>query len=178
MKKIININKLLLSSLFLAIGIILPFFTAQIKEIGDTLLPMHIPVLLCGLMCGWKYGLTVGFMLPILRSVMFSMPPLYPNSIWMAFELAAYGFFIGLLYSLSKNKSLKYIYFCLISSMILGRIVWGIVKAVLLGAAGKSFTFIAFLTGGFVDSLLGIILQLILIPLILKINLIVKKKIS
>ena len=53
--------------------------------------------------------------------------------------------------------------------MLLGRIAWGIAKAVLLGIGGKAFTFAAFISGGIIDSMLGIILQLILIPLIMNI---------
>ena len=51
-----KINNLLLAAMFLSIGFVLPMFTSQIKEIGDTLLPMHIPVMLCGLICGKRYG--------------------------------------------------------------------------------------------------------------------------
>ncbi|MBQ9997837.1 MAG: ECF transporter S component, partial [Clostridia bacterium] len=58
---IVKSKRLILSAVFLSLGIVLPFLTGQIKEIGDTLLPMHIPVMLCGLICGWKYGLAVGF---------------------------------------------------------------------------------------------------------------------
>ena len=85
------LKKLSLSSMFLAIGLVLPFFTGQIPQVGSMMLPMHIPVLLCGLICGWKYGLMVGFVLPPLRSVLFGMPPLFPTGAAMAFELAAYG---------------------------------------------------------------------------------------
>ena len=162
-----NLNLLIRSALFLALGIILPFFTAQIKELGDTFLPMHIPIMLCGLTCGPWYGLLVGIILPFIRSLMFSMPPMYPNAIWMALELATYGFVIGILFRRSKKYSLRYLYFCLISSIISGRIVWGISKAALLGISGNPFTFTAFLTGGFLDSIPGIILQLILIPAIM-----------
>lgn len=164
-----KLKKMLLSALFLSIGAILPLFTMQIKEIGDSLLPMHIPVMLCGLICGKYYGLSVGFILPIFRSFVFSMPPLYPNSLWMAAELATYGFVIGFIYSCSKKKNTASVYFALISAMILGRIVWGITKSILLGFGGKAFSVAAFLTGGFVDSALGIIIQLILIPIIMKI---------
>ena len=90
--------------MFLAIGMVLPTLTMQIKEIGDTLLPMHLPVLLCGLICGPWYGLVIGFMLPFLRSVIFGMPPIYPNAVWMALELAAYGAVIGLVYLCFKKK--------------------------------------------------------------------------
>lgn len=169
-----NLKKLVLSALFLAIGLVLPLLTAQIKEIGDTLLPMHIPVLLCGLLCGPWYGLGMGFVLPFLRSVIFGMPPIYPNAIWMAFELATYGLVIGILFSRRKGFSNLYLYACLIVSMLSGRIVWGVAKSILLGLKGKAFTIAAFFAGGFVDALPGIILQLILIPLI--INIIYNKK--
>ena len=69
-----------LSGLFIALGIVLPFLTGQIPNIGRMLLPMHIPVLLCGFVCGWPFGLIVGFVTPLLRSVMFGMPPLFPGS--------------------------------------------------------------------------------------------------
>jgi len=82
-----NILNLTLAAMFMAIGIVLPFFTGQIPQIGKMLLPMHIPVILCGLICGWQYGLVVGFILPFLRYVMFGMPLLFPTGIAMAFEL-------------------------------------------------------------------------------------------
>lgn len=162
-----KLKKTILSAMFLAIGFILPLFTSQIKEIGDSLLPMHIPVMLCGLICGAQYGLIVGFLLPILRSLVFSMPPLYPAALWMAFELCTYGFVIGFLYCRKQKQKIWYVYFSLIISMLCGRIVWGIAKTILLGLGGKSFTFAAFVTGGFVDAIPGIILQLILIPSIM-----------
>lgn len=160
-------KKLVFSAMFIAIGIVLPFFTAQIKEIGDTLLPMHIPVLLCGFICGPWYGLACGFITPLLRSLLFSMPPIYPAAVWMAFELGTYGLVSGLLYKKKPDSKVGYLYFCLISAMISGRIVWGIVKTILLGLGGKAFTFGAFITGGIIDAIPGIILQLILIPAII-----------
>ena len=51
-----SLRNLLLAAMFLAIGLVLPFFTGQIKEIGNMLLPMHLPVFLCALICGWQYG--------------------------------------------------------------------------------------------------------------------------
>ena len=56
-----NIKNLTLAAMFLAIGLVLPFLTGQIPRIGNMLLPMHIPVFLCGLICGWQYGGAVGF---------------------------------------------------------------------------------------------------------------------
>ena len=164
-----NLRKLILSAMFLAIGMVLPTLTMQIKEIGDTLLPMHLPVLLCGLICGPIFGGAIGLLLPFLRSVTFGMPPLYPNAVWMALELAAYGCVIGWVYLLFKKKNTAAVYVSLVSAMIAGRVVWGIAKAVLLGLGGKAFTFAAFIAGGFVDAFPGIIIQLILIPIIMKI---------
>ncbi len=103
------------------------------------LLPMHIPVLLCGLICGWQWGLGVGFVLPVLRSALFSMPVMYPTATAMAFELAAYGAVIGYLYARSKWRCVKALYKCLIPAMIAGRIVWGAVMVVLMGLGGSAF---------------------------------------
>ncbi|MBQ8213587.1 MAG: ECF transporter S component, partial [Clostridia bacterium] len=113
-----TLQKLVLSGLFLAIGYVLPFLTGQIQQIGNMLLPMHIPVLLCGLICGWKYGLAVGAILPVTRSLIFSMPVLYPNAVAMAFELAAYGFFIGFFYKRLSQKGIVGIYLSLIPAML------------------------------------------------------------
>ena len=68
-------KKMILAALFLALCYLLPFLTGQIPEIGSMLLPMHLPVLLCGFVCGWPYGLGVGFAAPLLRSVTLGMPP-------------------------------------------------------------------------------------------------------
>lgn len=160
------LRKMILSAVLLAVGMVLPMLTMQVKEIGDSLLPMHIPVLLCGILCGWQYGGFIGLVLPFFRSVTFGMPPIYPNAVWMALELAAYGVAIGLVYSAFKKKNILSIYVSLVSAMLLGRVVWGVAKAVLLGVGGKPFTFTAFWVGGFVDAVPGIILQLVLIPLL------------
>lgn len=167
MPKLSNIKKLALSAMFLALGIILPIFTMQIKEIGDTLLPMHMPIMLCGLICGAKFGFATGLVLPFMRSLLFSMPPMYPNAVWMSLELATYGLVIALSFKTFKRKNVFALYVSLISSQIAGRLVWGISKTVLLGISGKPFGLEMFLIGGFVDSALGIALQLILVPSIM-----------
>ncbi len=159
-----HVRDLVLAALFLAIGLILPFFTGQIKEIGNMLLPMHLPVLLCGLVCGWKYGGAVGLILPLLRSVCFSMPALFPNAISMALELCAYGLLIGIFYRLFKKKNLWAVYGSLLPAMVGGRLVWGLAQTLLLGVWGKGFSLSAFWLGGFVNALPGIVLQLLLIP--------------
>lgn len=104
------------------------------------LLPMHFPVFLCAFLCGWQYALFLGFLLPICRSMIFGMPHMFPVAIAMAFELAAYGLIAGLVYGRSKQKSTASLYVALISAMILGRVVWGIVEVLLLGIGENAFT--------------------------------------
>ncbi|MCM1023043.1 MAG: ECF transporter S component [Prevotella sp.] len=158
---------LTLAAMFLAIGLLLPFLTGQIKQFGNMLLPMHIPVILCGLICGWQYGLGVGFVLPLLRYAMFGMPVLFPTGIAMAFELAAYGFAVGFLYSHSRWKCVISLYRSMIIAMLSGRVVWGIVQILLLGLGENGFTLKMFAAGAFLNAIPGIILQLILIPAIM-----------
>ena len=161
-----KIRNLVLSAMFMALGFVLPFFTGQIPEIGSKLLPMHIPILLCGFICGWPYGLVVGFLTPVLRSLMFTTPPMYPVAVAMAFELAAYGALAGILYKLLPKKP-TYVYVSLILAMLGGRVVWGGAQIVLLGLQSKAFTWPMFMAGAFVNAIPGIVLQLILIPLLL-----------
>lgn len=115
--------KLTLSAMFLALGFVLPFFTGQIPQIGNMLLPMHLPVLLCGLICGWQYGLVIGLCLPLVRSMIFGMPPIFPTGIAMTFELAAYGLIVGLVYQAARQKNTLSVYRALIIAMIGGRII-------------------------------------------------------
>ncbi len=161
-----NLRKLVLAALFMALGIILPFFTGQIQQIGSMLLPMHIPVLLCGFICGWQYGLAVGFVTPLLRSVMFGMPPIMPTAMGMAFELAAYGVVTGLLYRKLPNKNYS-VYISLVGAMLIGRIVWGLASVVLYGIQGNAFSMQIFLAGALLNAIPGIILQIILVPAIM-----------
>jgi len=162
------LKNMVLSALFISIGLVLPFLTGQLKQIGNMLLPMHLPVFLCGLICGWKYGAAVGLVLPLLRSMLFSMPVLYPTAISMAFELSAYGLICGLIYALFKKQNAGKIYPALVISMLGGRAVWGIAQAVLLGVKDNAFTLKMFVTGAFVNALPGIVIQLVLIPLIME----------
>lgn len=162
-----NIRNLTLTAMFLAVGMVLPFFTGQIPQIGNMLLPMHLPVLLCALICGWKYGLPMAFVLPLFRSMVFGMPPFYPTALAMAFELAAYAFVAGFLYERSRWQCVRALYRCLLASMVAGRVVWGLVQMALLGIGGNAFTFQAFLAGALLNAVPGIILQLILIPAVM-----------
>ena len=158
------VRKLTYSALFLALAMVLPFLIGHIPEIGSMLCPMHIPALLCGFMCGWPWGLAVGFISPLLRSMIFGMPPVWV-AIAMAFEMATYGAIAGLLYRKLPKTGWR-IYASLISAMVAGRLVWGLVKFLLAGLQGTEFSLALFLSGAVTTAIPGIILQLILIPIL------------
>jgi len=159
-------KKMVLAAMFLALAFLLPFLTFQMGQLGQTFLPMHLPVLLCGFICGGPWGLAVGFIAPLLRSVALSMPPMYPTAVAMAFELAAYGLLAGLFYKLFPKK-IGFIYVSLILAMIGGRIVWSLVSLVLYGIAGTAFTWEMLMSGAFLQAVPGIIIQIVLIPAIM-----------
>lgn len=157
--------KTVYSAVFLALAYVLPFLTGQIPEIGSMLCPMHIPVLLCGFICGWQYGLAVGFIAPLFRSLILGMPVLFPGAVCMAFELAAYGAVAGLMHRILPRKK-PYVYCSLITAMIFGRLVWGLSMLVCLGIKGGEFTLTAFLSGAVLNALPGIVIQVILVPVL------------
>lgn len=159
--------KLTLSGLFLALAMLLPLLTMQNPQLGMALSPMHIPVLLCGFVCGWPYGLAVGLVAAPLRFLLFGMPPIFPTGTAMMFELAAYGALAGLLYQYLPKKIIS-IYAALVAAMLAGRAVWGAAMAILsLASAKVDFTFSAFLAGAFVNAVPGIVLHIVLIPLLM-----------
>ena len=158
------LRRLTLTAVFLALGIVLPFVTGWIPAVGKMLLPMHIPVMLCGLVCGPVWGLGLGLSLPLLRSALFSMPPVWPDAVGMTFELAAYGLVIGLVFRRFRRPGIGAVYASLGIAMLAGRLVWGAARTVLLGFGGADFSFEIFFAAGFVRALPGILLQLVLIP--------------
>ncbi len=164
---IMFIKKLTLTAMFLSLGIVLPMFFGQVPQIGSMLLPMHIPVFLCAFICGWKYSAPMSFILPLLRSVLFSRPNMYPEAISIAFELAVYALVAGLIFEAFPKKDLKAVYVSLISAMVLGRVVRILVQMALLGLKAKVFTFGAVFSSVVITGIPGIILQLIAIPLVL-----------
>ena len=160
-----NVQDLVLAALFLNLGLVLPFFTGNVI-FGPALLPMHLPVLLCGIILGPKYGALVGLILPLTRFLMIGMPPLFPTAISMTFELAAYGGIIGLLYG-KLPKTVPNLYISLIGAMLAGRVVWAAARVVLLGLMETPFSFEIFLAGAFINAIPGIILQIVLVPVII-----------
>lgn len=160
-----NTRDLILAALCLALAMLLPFLTGQIQTLGNMLCPMHIPVLLCAYICGYRWAAAVGFISPLLRYAIFGMPPIMPAGVSMAFELLTYGLVAGLLYEKLKKNTLN-IYVSLIISMISGRVVWGISRLIISGVTGTEFTWQLFIGGAVLQAVPGIILHILLIPII------------
>ena len=155
-------RKLVSCALCIALGVLLPMAFHVIPNAGSIFLPMHIPVLVCGLFCGWPYGLT-----PFISSVTTGMPPamILPQ---MMVELAVYGLVTGLCasYIPVKNEMTK-LYMSLIIAMLAGRIVNGLVNTCILSTQG--YTLSVFMSASFITCLPGIVIQLIVIPVLVRI---------
>lgn len=158
-------KKLVLSAMFLAIAMVLPSLFGGAQPILQRISPMHLPIMLCGFVCGWPYGLAVGIIAPLLRGALFGVPPLVPTGLSMACELATYGFVTGFLYQFfSKKKFMLYVE--LLIAMLAGRIVMGLVDIPLYGIAGKEYSVKVFLTMAFVNAVPAIIFQIVVVPLL------------
>ncbi|HHU55186.1 MAG TPA: ECF transporter S component [Acholeplasmataceae bacterium] len=164
-----EIKNIVLTSLFIALGIILPMVVHGFgQEVASAISPMHFPILLCGLILGYKYGLLCGVITPLLASFINGRPPLLPMATTMAFELGIYGLLSGLFYHKVKvfNKKIFNLYFALIIAMLAGRIVFAVVSTILphifIKLPEKAFiaSFVTLFASGFI----GIILQLLIIP--------------
>lgn len=161
-------RKTIVSGVFLALGVLLPLVTAHGFGVPGTIfLPMHLPVLLCGLIAGPFYGGILGLLLPFLNCILTGMPAAFPNAVVMTFELLTYGAVSGLIYEICKFKNqIARIYISLAASMLAGRLISGLVISLLLSfnpALKHASVIAATITG-----LPGIAVQLLLIPALLR----------
>lgn len=156
-------KKMILSGLFIAIGLILPTIFHMLNLPGSTFSPMHLPVMLGGFLLGPAYGAAIGFLTPVLCSVLTGMPPLMPTMPMMALELLGYGFVTGLLFSKTKK-----IYLSLIVAIICGRLCSMVAAFILSLTFAPQITPIPYVISGVVNGLPGIAIQLILIPVLVK----------
>ena len=156
-------KRLVLAAACVALCVVLPIAFHFIPNAGQVILPMHIPVLLCGLVCSWPYGLLCGLLGPLLSSLITSMPPaaMLPS---MMIECAVYGGAAGamLCFVRTKNTYLD-LYICQVVAMIAGRVVAGLAKAWILAPGTPAF---AWVTTSLVTGIPGIVIQLALIPTI------------
>ena len=165
MNKLNPIRRTVLAALFVALCVVLPIAFHSIPNAGSIMLPMHIPVLLCGMICGWPYGFICGLLGPALSSLITGMPLMAILPAMMV-ECAVYGAVTGLIlkYVHTKNLTLD-LYIALIAAMIAGRVVSGAAKALIFS---PGITMSAWITASFVTALPGIVLQLVLIPQIVR----------
>ncbi|HOO97649.1 MAG TPA: ECF transporter S component [Caldisericia bacterium] len=165
-----SINCIVISALFIAIGVVLPIAFHMVGgNLGRVLLPMHIPVLIAGFYLPMGYAAIVGLVTPILSSLLTAMPPLYPTGVTMMFELATYAFVVSLLFAfVKKNRKLTknniYIYVILVIAMLCGRIVSGV--AYWIVGTGAAFNPFAYIAANIATGWIGIVVQLSVIPII------------
>jgi len=158
------IKKLVGSALCMAFCIILPFFTAG-TTLGSVLLPMHFPVFICAYLFGIWYGMAVGFISPLLRSVMLGMPVMFPSAIAMSIELCTYALIVGIFDKVFPKKRI-FVYLSLIIAMVIGRLAWGGTMSIFAGFTNVEFGFQIFIVATLLKAFPGMILQIVLIPLL------------
>lgn len=161
--KMTNVKKLVFTAVCTALCIVLPMAFHTVQNAGQVFLPMHIPVLLCGLMCGWPFGFICGLLGPALSCLLTSMPPIamLPS---MMVECAAYGCITGLMMCLvhTKNPTID-LYISMLIAMVVGRVLAGLAKAWIFTPGTAPF---AWVTTSLVAGIPGIVIQLVLIPLV------------
>lgn len=160
-----KVKSLVITAMCIALCVVLPMVFHSFPNGGSIFCPMHIPVLLCGLACGWPWGLVAGLLGPVMSHILGGgMPPIavLPG---MMVECAVYGVTTGILLKyIHTGKNIADLYISLVCAMLLGRVLSGIVKALIL--APGTTTLAAWATASFVTALPGIILHLALIPIL------------
>ncbi|MBQ7231245.1 MAG: ECF transporter S component [Oscillospiraceae bacterium] len=165
MNRMNPIHRTVLGALFVALCVVLPIALHSIPDAGSILLPMHIPVLVCGLICGWPYGFICGLLGPALSCMITGMPPMSVLPAMMI-ECATYGAITGLILKFIHTRNLTMdLYIALIVAMLAGRVTSGIAKALIFT---PGITMTAWITASFVTALPGIVLQLALIPQVVR----------
>jgi len=160
-------KKYVITAMCITLCSVLPLVLHVIPGAGNTLLPMHIPVLLCGLIVGWYFGVLAGLFGPMLSSFTTGMPIMAYVPVMMV-ELAVYGAVTGIIIRIVRTKNIYVnIYLSLIPAMIIGRVFGAIARVVLYVPVAADTTVLAWFTYSyFISSSPGIVIQLILIPVI------------
>lgn len=159
-----SVKKMTICAICVALCCVLPTAFHVFGPVASVLSPMHIPVLLCGLVCGWPYGAVCGIAGPLLSSVITTMPPA-AALVHMVPELCVYGLACGLILKLvHTGHTVTDLYCALVPAMLLGRIVGGVVRTLFLLGNGQSYTLAMWAGAYLVEALPGIVLHLILVP--------------
>ena len=157
-------NKLVLTSLFIACGLLLPLAFHTFGMGGRTFLPMHIPVFMGGLLLGWLPGFIIGALTPLLSCLLTGMPPLIPSLPMMIVELALFGLVAGYLYCDKRQN----IYLALISAMVAGRLGAAFVLMLFSDMLGIHLHPLTYVAATFMTGIAGVIFQLVFIPILVK----------
>lgn len=159
--KMSPVKKLVFAAVCVALCVVVPQAFHVIPNAGTVFLPMHIPVLLCGLVCGWPYGLVCGLLGPLLSNLTFQMPPaaMLPS---MMVECATYGAVTGIMMYFVRTKyAVCDLYISMVTAMVLGRVVSGLAKSLIFAPGTAPF---AWVTTSLVAGIPGIVIQLVLMP--------------
>lgn len=158
-----SVKKICITAILIALCCILPTMF-HLAGLGTAFSPMHIPVLMCGLICGGWYGICCGILGPILSSILTGMPGA-AMLVSMVPELIVYGVVTGLMMRIVRTGRLTAdLYISLSTAMLVGRIVGGIAKALVYMGNSEAFTLAAWASSYFVTALPGIVCHLILVP--------------
>lgn len=162
MKTKISTKELVLCAFLLCLGLILPMLFHSFGIAGQIFLPMHIPILLGGLLLPPVLALSLGIITPIISSALTGMPVMFPMAIIMVVELGTYGFVSSIL--LKKFKLPMIV--ALIISMIVGRVFAGFTVAILAKLFGLNMNPVIYIKGAVITGIPGIIIQIIIIPIL------------
>lgn len=161
-EKISNVKQAIITAVSIALCVVLPIAFHSIPQAGMIYCPMHIAVFLCGLVCAPQYAFVCGLLGPAFSCMIMAMPNA-ASLLPMMIELAVYGVVTSLIMKfIHTGKMYVDVYISLTVAMLVGRIVAGLLKA-LIFARGE-FTIIAWATTYFVTALPGIAIQLVLVP--------------
>jgi thiamine transporter ThiT len=165
MNQMTSVKKSIICAVCIALCYVLPLFFHGIQNAGSIFCPMHIPVFICGLICGWQYGLLCGIAGPTISSALTGMPPIayLPT---MIVELVLYGVIAGLLSKHVRTKNTYVdLYISLIVAIIIGRIGAGAARALIFTKG--SYSLAMWISGYVVTSWPGTVIQLAFIPSII-----------
>ena len=165
MNQMSSVKRITLCAVCIALCYVLPIAFHGIA-LGSILSPMHIPVLLCGVICGGGSGFLCGILGPIVSHLLGGMPPL-PMLVRMIPELCVYGLAAGLsMKYIRTGRGTADIYISLIIAMIAGRIVGGIATAIFYSVTSGVYSIALWATSYFVESIPGIAAHLIIVPVL------------
>lgn len=162
MSQMSQVKRAMITAVCIALCVVLPMAFHSIQNAGAIFCPMHIPVLLCGLLVGWPYGLLCGLAGPLLSSLLTGMPAMGYLPCMMV-ELGAYGLLCGLFMKFVRTGKIYVdLYISLVGGLVIGRVIAGLFRALIFSPG--SYSLAAWTTGYFVTCLPGLVIQLVLVP--------------